>query len=48
MKYTRNTVPNEIKPGVYLIQSPAHIHVAQTYKGKFAVNSNGQLIFTEK
>jgi hypothetical protein len=47
MTYTKSTIPPEIRPGVYLIQSGSQLEYCSGHPGQISVSITGELIYTE-
>jgi hypothetical protein len=48
MRYNPETFPTQVFPGIYLIESEIHFHIASTFSGVFYVDRNdNELYFIE-
>jgi hypothetical protein len=48
MRYNPETFPTQVFPGIYLIESETHFHIAQKFSGTFYVDRNdNELYFIE-
>jgi hypothetical protein len=48
MRYNPETFPTQVFPGIYLIESEIHFHIASKFSGTFYVDRNdNELYFIE-